>query len=97
MSKQSQSDQKWASVRQNMDDFATKAEQTSQSAKALRELNINQNQEAAIKLISQRACDQIGQLMASLIEDALILILAGQHPNLSPSIMPSKPNSSPPT
>ncbi len=79
MSKQSAVNQKWSSFRNNVDEVASREKQASQLDEAVERLGISREQAEAIRLIAKRSGDQIGRLVASLIEDLLILNLTGQH------------------
>ncbi len=74
-----------------VDEKTLKAEQLREIDNAIEKLGISKEQADAIRLIANRVGDQIGQLVASLIEDALLLVLSGKHPaSPLPSSEPQK-------
>ena len=75
-----QNDQKWDIIRQNLAEVASKSEQTQQIARAIEKLSVTPEQQAAIKLLSERAGEQVGRLVSSLLADTLTIILSG-NPN----------------
>lgn len=65
-------------IKTMINDAASRATQVSQIDDAIEKLGISKDQADAIRFIANRVGDQIGQLVATLIEDALLLVLAGK-------------------
>ena len=85
-------------IRQNLAEVASKREQTRGVARAAEKLNITPEQQATIKLLSDRAGEQVGQLVSSLLADILTIIMSGNlNHTAQGSIVAVSNNSSEPT